>query len=114
MKLRNLLKFLALMAYEVIVGLFLFLILPGWGGFRIPLWAGLLVIAVLVAKDFLIAPPFVLGGGVDKRPAVGSEGLVGGRTAVVVEDLSPEGVVKVGGGELWRAECLNGKAKRGS
>lgn len=109
MKLRNLLKFLALMADEVIVGLFLFLILPGWG-FRIPLWAGLLVIAVLVAKDFLIAP-FVLGGGVDKRPAVGSEGLVG-RTAVVVEDLSPEGVVKVGG-ELWRAECLNGKAKRG-
>ncbi len=36
MKLRNLLKFLALMAYEVIVGLFLFLILPGWGGSESP------------------------------------------------------------------------------
>ncbi len=108
-KARNLLRLLALMADEIIVGVFIFLILPGIG-VEIPIWAGLLVIAVLLAKDFLIAP-FVLGGGVDKRPEAGPEGLVG-RTALVVEDLSPEGVVKLDG-ELWKAECLNGTAKRG-
>ncbi|NJE09523.1 NfeD family protein [Thermococcus sp. MAR1] len=108
-KTRNLLRFLALMADEVIVGIFIFLILPGIG-VEIPLWAGLLVIAVLLAKDFLIAP-FVLGGGADKRPETGPESLMG-RTALVVEDLSPEGVVKIDG-ELWKAECMNGTAKAG-
>ncbi|CAD5244809.1 NfeD family protein [Thermococcus camini] len=108
-KTRNLLKLLALMADEVIVGIFIFLILPGIG-VEIPLWAGLLVIAVLLAKDFLIAP-FVLGGGADKRPETGPESLMG-RTALVVEDLSPEGVVKIDG-ELWKAECTNGTAKAG-
>lgn len=109
MDLRDVLKLLALMADEIIVGVFIFLILPEIG-VEIPLWAGLLVIAALLAKDFLIAP-FVLGGGANKKPEVGPEGLVG-RTALVVEDLSPDGVVKLDG-ELWKAECLNGTAKRG-
>ncbi|WP_394335160.1 NfeD family protein [Thermococcus sp. 5-4] len=105
----NLLKLLALMADEIIVGIFIFLILPRMG-VEIPLWAGLLVMAVLLAKDFLIAP-FVLGGGADRKPEAGPERLIG-RTALVVEDLSPEGVVKLDG-ELWKAECLNGTVKRG-
>ena len=105
----NLLKLLALMADEIIVGVFIFLILPEIG-VEIPLWAGLLVMSLLLVKDFLIAP-FVLGGGADKRPETGPESLVG-RTALVVEDLSPEGVVKIDG-ELWKAECLNGTAKAG-
>ncbi|ASJ13023.1 NfeD family protein [Thermococcus thioreducens] len=105
----NLLKLLALMADEVIVGIFIFLILPGVG-IEIPLWAGLPLMLLLLAKDFLIAP-FVLGGGADKRPETGPESLMG-RTALVVEDLSPEGVVKIDG-ELWKARCLNGTAKAG-
>ncbi|NJE29674.1 NfeD family protein [Thermococcus sp. 18S1] len=109
MDLRDVLKLLALMADEIIVGVFIFLILPEIG-VEIPLWAGLLVMAVLLAKDFLIAP-FVLGGGANKKPEVGPERLIG-RTALVVEDLSPEGVVKLDG-ELWKAECLDGTAKRG-
>ncbi|HDZ36479.1 MAG TPA: NfeD family protein [Thermococcus sp.] len=108
MKARNLLKLLALMADEIIIGAFIFLILPRMG-VDIPLRAGLLVLVVILAKDFLIAP-FVLGGGADRKPEAGPERLIG-RTAVVVEDLSPEGVVKVDG-ELWRAECLTGSAKR--
>ncbi|AEK73814.1 Nodulation efficiency protein D related protein (nefD) [Thermococcus sp. 4557] len=109
MDLRDVLKLLALMADEIIVGVFIFLILPEIG-VEIPLWAGLLVIAALLAKDFLIAP-FVLGGGANKKPEVGPERLIG-RTALVVEDLSPEGVVKLDG-ELWKAECLNGTAGMG-
>lgn len=97
------------MADEVIVGIFIFLILPGVG-IEIPLWAGLPLMLLLLAKDFLIAP-FVLGGGADKRPETGPESLMG-RTALVVEDLSPEGVVKIDG-ELWKARCLNGTAKAG-
>ncbi len=97
------------MADEIIVGVFIFLILPEIG-VEIPLWAGLLVMSLLLVKDFLIAP-FVLGGGADRRPEIGPERLMG-RTALVVEDLSPEGVVKLDG-ELWKAECLNGTAKRG-
>ncbi|WP_367884572.1 NfeD family protein [Thermococcus sp. JCM 11816] len=66
---------------------------------------------LLLLKDILIAPPYVLGGGLEKRPLTGPEALIG-MEAVVVEDLSPEGIVKVGN-ELWRGVCLNGRAKRG-
>ena len=106
---RNLLKLLALMADEVIVGLFLIWVLPSFG-VGVPLWAVAVVVAVLLAKDFLIAP-FILRGGLNARPQTGSESLIG-RTVVVVEDLSPEGLVKVGG-ELWSAECVDGTARRG-
>ncbi len=106
---RNLLKFLALMADEVIVGLFLIWVLSGFG-VEVPLWAVVAVIAVLLAKDFLIAP-FILRGGLNARPQTGSESLIG-RTAVVVEDLTPEGLVRIEN-ELWSAECVNGTAKRG-
>ena len=63
-----------------------------------------------MAKDFLIAP-FILHGGLNARPQTGSEGLIG-RTAVVVEDLNPEGLVRIEN-ELWSAECVNGTARRG-
>ena len=105
---RNLLKLLALMADEVIVGILLLLVLPGFG-IEVPLWAVAVVIGTLLAKDFLIAP-FVLKG-LNARPRTGSESIIG-RTAVVVEDLTPEGLVKLDG-ELWSAECVNGAAKRG-
>ncbi len=106
---RNLLKLLALMADEVVVGIFLLIVLPSLG-IGVPLWAVAVVVAVLLAKDFLIAP-FILRGGLNARPQTGSESLIG-RTVVVVEDLSPEGLVKVGG-ELWSAECVDGTARRG-
>ncbi|MCD6524584.1 MAG: NfeD family protein [Thermococcus sp.] len=109
MKAKSLLKLLALMADEIILGVFIFLILPQMG-VEIPIGAALLVLAVILAKDFLIAP-FLLGGGADRKPKTGPEGLIG-RTALVVEDLSPEGLVKLDG-ELWRAECISGMAKRG-
>ncbi|WP_062372394.1 NfeD family protein [Thermococcus guaymasensis] len=108
-KAKSLLKLLALMADEIILGVFIFLILPQMG-VEIPIGAALLVLAVILAKDFLIAP-FLLGGGADRKPKTGPEGLIG-RTALVVEDLSPEGLVKLDG-ELWRAECISGMAKRG-
>ena len=106
---KNLLKLLALMADEVIVGLFLLLVLPSFG-IEVPLWAVAVVIGTLLAKDFLVAP-FVLRGGLNAKPSTGSESIVG-RTAVVVEDLTPEGLVKIDG-ELWSAECVNGTARRG-
>jgi len=108
-KAKSLLKLLALMADEIILGVFIFLILPQMG-VEIPIGAALLVLAVILAKDFLIAP-FLLGGGADRKPKTGPEGLIG-RTALVVEALSPEGLVKLDG-ELWRAECISGMAKRG-
>ncbi|WP_297501162.1 NfeD family protein [Thermococcus sp.] len=106
---RSLLKFMALMADEVVVGLFLIWVLPSFG-VKVPLWVVAVVIAVLLAKDFRVVP-FILRGGLSTRPQIGSESLIG-RTAVVVEDLKPEGLVKVDG-ELWSAVCLNGNAMRG-
>ncbi|WP_297435921.1 NfeD family protein [Thermococcus sp.] len=106
---KNFLKFLALMADEVIVGLFLLLVLPGFG-IDVPIWTAAVVIGILLAKDVLVAP-FVLRGGLNTRPETGSESLIG-RTAVIVEDLTPEGLVKVDG-ELWSAECINGTARWG-
>ncbi len=109
MKARDLLKFLALMADEIAVALLLLLVLPGFG-IKVPLWAAAVVIAVLLAKDFLVAP-FILRGGLDTKPQTGFESLIG-KTAVVVEDLTPEGLVKLEG-EVWSAKCVNGTAKRG-
>jgi len=105
----RLLKLIALIADEIIVGVFLLVVLPALG-MRVPVLVTGLVLGVLLVKDVLIAP-YVLGGGLEKRPRIGPESLVG-RTAMVVEDLSPEGLVKLDG-ELWRARCLNGTARRG-
>ena len=103
------LKLLALMADEVLI-IVLFLLPFPQLGLRVPFWATLLLIAVLLAKDIAVAP-YVLRGGLERKPEVGPESLIG-KTAVVLEDLNPEGIVKVEG-ELWRALCLNGKASRG-
>ena len=104
----RLLKLIALIADEIIVGVFLLVVLPALG-MRVPVLVTGLILGILLVKDVLIAP-YVLGGGLEKRPRIGPESLVG-RTAMVVEDLSPEGLVKLDG-ELWRARCLNGTARR--
>ncbi len=103
------LKLLALAADEIIVGLFLLVVLPA-AGIDIPLPMTAAIILALLIKDFLIAP-FVLRGGLSARPKTGPESLIG-KEALVIEELSPEGVVKVEG-EMWKAECLNGNAERG-
>jgi len=105
----RLLKLIALIADEIIVGVFLLVVLPALG-IWVPVLVMGLILGILLVKDVLIAP-YVLGGGLEKRPKAGPESLVG-RTAVVVEDLSPEGLVKLDG-ELWRARCLHGTARRG-
>jgi len=105
----RLLKLIALIADEIIVGVFLLVVLPALG-IEVPVLIIGLILGILLVKDVLIAP-YVLGGGLEKRPKAGPESLVG-RTAMVVEDLSPEGHVKLDG-ELWRAECLHGTARRG-
>ncbi|WP_232461734.1 NfeD family protein [Thermococcus pacificus] len=106
---RNFITLLALAADEIAVGLFLLIVLPRFG-VEVPLWAVAVIIGILLVKDFLIAP-FVLRGGLSVRPQTGPESLIG-KTAVVVEDLAPEGLVKIDG-ELWSAECIKGTAKRG-
>ena len=105
----RLLKLIALMADEILVAIVLLAVLPALG-IEVPVLIIGLILGVLIVKDVLIAP-YVLGGGLEKRPQAGPESLVG-RTAVVVEDLSPEGRVKLDG-ELWRAKCLHGTARRG-
>lgn len=105
---KNLLKILSILADEIVVGIFLFFILPR-AGIKVPLKLALAVIGFLIFKD-VIAVKF-LWEVFDKRVEVGPEALIG-KEAMVVEELSPKGVVKVGN-ELWIAECLNGTIKRG-
>ncbi|BAD84192.1 hypothetical membrane protein, conserved [Thermococcus kodakarensis KOD1] len=109
MTLKGVLKLLLLSADEIAVAVFIFVVLPGFG-VDVPLKVSVPLLVLLLLKDILIAP-YVLGGGLEKRPLTGPEALIG-MEAVVVEDLSPEGIVKVGN-ELWRGVCLNGRAKRG-
>ncbi len=105
----RILKLIALMADEIIVAIVLLAVLPALG-IDVPALITGLILGILLVKDVLIAP-YVLGGGLEKRPQTGPESLVG-RTAMVVEDLSPEGLVKLDG-ELWRAKCLHGTAGKG-
>ncbi|WP_457752655.1 NfeD family protein [Thermococcus sp.] len=106
--LKDVLKFVFLMIDEIVVGIFLFVIFPSVG-IRVPLSLSVTVIALLVIKDIAIVPSF--GQILRKKAEVGIEALIG-KEAVVVEDLTPEGIVKIGN-EYWRAECINGKAKAG-
>ncbi|WP_048149560.1 NfeD family protein [Thermococcus sp. AM4] len=105
----RLLKLIALMADEIIVAIVLLAVLPALG-IEVPIFITGFILGVLIVKDVLVAP-YVLGGGLERKPSTGAEALVG-RTAVVVEDLLPEGLVKLDG-ELWRAKCLHGTARRG-
>jgi len=105
---KNILKVLSILADEIVVGIFLFFILPR-AGIEVPLKPALAVIGFLIFKD-VIAVKF-LWEVFDKRVEVGPEALIG-KEAMVVEELNPKGVVKIGN-ELWIAECVNGAAKRG-
>ncbi|ALV63370.1 hypothetical protein ADU37_CDS16710 [Thermococcus sp. 2319x1] len=105
---KNTLKTLSILADEIVVGVFLFFVLPRVG-IEVPLKPALAVIGFLVFKD-IIAVKF-LWEVFEKRAEVGPEALIG-KEATVIEDLSPKGVVKVGN-ELWIAECINGSAKTG-
>ncbi|HHI01433.1 MAG TPA: NfeD family protein [Thermococcus litoralis] len=105
---KNILKTLSILADEIVVGVFLFFILPR-AGIKVPLKPALAVIGFLIFKD-VIAVKF-LWEVFDKRVEVGPEALIG-KEAMVVEELNPKGVVKIGN-ELWIAECINGAAKRG-
>ena len=105
---KNILKVLSILADEIVVGVFLFFILPR-AGIEVPLKPALAVIGFLIFKD-VIAVKF-LWEVFDKRVEVGPEALIG-KEAMVVEELNPKGVVKIGN-ELWIAECINGAAKRG-
>jgi len=105
---KNILKVLSILADEIVVGVFLFFILPR-AGIEVPLKPALAVIGFLIFKD-VIAVKF-LWEVFDKRVEVGPEALIG-KEAMVVEELNPKGVVKIGN-ELWIAECVNGTAKRG-
>ena len=105
---RNALKLFALLADEIVVGVFLLIILPGIG-VNVPLIPSLGVLGFLIFKD-VVAVKF-LWEVFDKRVEVGPEALIGAE-GVVVEDLDPYGLVKVKN-ELWSAECFNGRAKKG-
>lgn len=109
MNLDRILKLILISADEIAVAVFLFAVLPGFG-VDVPLTVSLPLLVFLLLKDVLIAP-YILRGGLEKRPLTGAEALIG-IDAVVVEDLDPEGIVKVGN-ELWRGVCINGNAKRG-
>ena len=108
MELKEVLKLVFLMIDEIVVGIFLFVILPS-AGIRVPLALSVTVIALLVIKDIAIVPSF--GQILRKNAEVGIEALIG-KEALVVEDLTPEGIVKIGN-EYWRGECISGKAKAG-
>ncbi|NJE46934.1 NfeD family protein [Thermococcus sp. GR7] len=108
MKKGNILKLLALMADELIVAVLLLIVLPAMG-INVPTRGVLVILGVLLIKDIVIVP-FLLNT-FDRKVEVGVEVLIG-RPAVVVEDLTSEGLVKLEG-ELWKAECINGTARRG-
>ncbi len=70
----------------------------------LPIWAGVVVVALLVLKDAILYPFLKLG--YERDVKTGIERLFGGR-GVVKQTLEPEGFVHVAG-ELWKARCGQG------
>lgn len=97
---------------------YLLLEIPGWcvaGGvlfllwyfFELPLWIAWLLFAVNVAKDLVLFRFLRDAYASDPSRLVGPELLVGAR-GVVVEELAPQGVVRVAG-ERWHSDlCGSG------
>ena len=89
--------------------------IPGWVititllfGLRqsmdLPIWAGVVVMALLVLKDAILYPFLKLG--YERNVKTGIACLVG-RRGVVKQTLQPEGFVQVAG-ELWMARASQG------
>lgn len=85
---------------------------PGWlaaaliaawlvRGFGLPIWAGLAVVALVVARDLAIYPALRSAFG---KPPHAPTPI--GATAEAVEPLDPLGYVRVNG-ELWRARTVH-------
>ena len=70
----------------------------------LPVWAGLVVMALVVLKDAILYPFLKLGYETDVKTGIAR--LVGGR-GVVKQTLQPEGFVQVAG-ELWKARAGRG------
>lgn len=70
----------------------------------LPIWAGILVMALSVLKDAILYP--FLKPGYERNVKTGIARLVGGR-GVVKQTLDPEGFVQVAG-ELWMARASQG------
>lgn len=70
----------------------------------LPIWAGVLVMALSVLKDAILYPFLKLG--YERNVKTGIARLVGGR-GVVKQTLQPEGFVQVAG-ELWMARASQG------
>lgn len=71
------------------------------------------VIALVIILTFLFFT-FAIGLGIKaqrRKPATGMEGLIN-EIGEAISDLIPEGSVKVHG-EIWKAECIEGKINKG-
>jgi membrane-bound ClpP family serine protease len=98
-------KFLLIIADEVLIGSFLILLLYYYGG---DIWSYVVVLVILFVILIFIAYIFLPQL---KKPVTGTEGMVG-QTGESVEELNPTGIVKIRG-ELWNAESINGRIGKG-
>ncbi|HOK75668.1 MAG TPA: nodulation protein NfeD [Bacteroidales bacterium] len=74
-------------------------------------WQVILVITGLTVAFFLVAIGFGIKAQT-RKPVTGIEGMTG-ETGEAISDLEPEGQVRVHG-EIWNAECPDGKVSKGS
>ena len=65
----------------------------------------LLSVCVILAFEFYVYYPHF------KKPRIGREGMIG-LTGRVIEELNPEGRIKIGG-ETWKAKALKNTITRG-
>jgi membrane protein implicated in regulation of membrane protease activity len=95
--------------------------LPGWGVaaavlggawalFGMPGWVAAALLALIVTKDIVFYP--FARRALESPAQSGAAALLGAR-AIVVDELAPEGKVRIGA-ELWRAEVRGGGPSLGA
>ena len=73
---------------------------------KLPLWA---IIAIgLALGAFIFVRTWVVLPSLRRKKVIGREAMKG-QVGEVVESLTPEGIIRVGG-EYWQATCLDGDA----
>ena len=102
---------LALVDEIAIIMAIIILILLFLGGSGLISWNTIIIIITILAVSLTLLAIAVLKVH-RRRPAVGTEAMIGLR-GTVVEDLDPEGLILIEG-ELWKARARSKAIKKGS
>jgi membrane-bound serine protease (ClpP class) len=102
---RQKVKFLLIIADEILIGSFLILLLFHFKwDYRSYVLVLIFLLVIIIFIAYIFLPQL-------KKPVTGTEGMIG-LTGETIEELNPIGTVRIKG-EFWTAESIEGRIEQG-